>query len=262
MENIEQLENLSIDAAVKLNWQLAIDINEQILKQDKKNLSAYLRLGFALSQMHKFEDAITNYKKALKLQPSNNIAIENLERLTVLQFRTTKKSKKTSGNLDPNLFLESTGKTKSVALVNVGQKNILAQLTVGQEVELKIKKRKVEIRTLEHEYIGSLPDDLSRRLLIFLKAKSKYKVFIKEASLSKVIVFIKEEAKGKKVQHYLSFPQNIQAKMGEMNGEKESEDEVEVEGEVDIEKLAETLSTEEKEYLPYHPEPNEEETEE
>ena len=164
--------------------------------------------------------------------------------------------------MNPNLFLEIPGKTKSVGLVNLGQKNILAQLSVGQEVVQKIKKRKVEVRTKENEYIGSLPDDLSRRLLVFLKAKSKYGVFIKEASLSRITVFIREDKKGKKVQHYLSFPQNIQSQIAEMQSEKENNDEPEEVAAVDIEKLAETLSTEEKDYLPYQSEADEEETEE
>ncbi|OGK26179.1 hypothetical protein A2954_04295 [Candidatus Roizmanbacteria bacterium RIFCSPLOWO2_01_FULL_37_12] len=262
MENIEQLENQAINAAVHFNWPLAVELNEKIIKLDKRNLEAYLRLGFASSQYQKFTDAINFYKKALKIQPNSNIAKENIERLKVLQSRNTKKSKKTPGYLDPNLFLETPGKTKSVALVNIGQKNIIAQLTVGQQIDLKFKKRKVEIRTKENEYIGTLPDDLSRRLLVFLKAKSKYSVFIKEAGLSKVIVFIREEIKGKKVQQYLSFPQNIQSQIGEMQNEKEGEAESEVEAEVDLEKLAESLATEEKEYLPFHPETNEDENEE
>ena len=262
MENLEQLENQAIEAAVNFNWQQAVSLNEKIIRLDKKNLSAFLRLGFATSQNQKFSEAIKYYKKALKIQPSNNIARENIERLKVLQNKSTKKSKKTPMYLDPNLFLESTGKTKSVSLVNLGQKNILAQLTTGEEVDLKFKKRKVELRTNDNEYIGSLPDDLSRRLLVFLKAKSKYKVYVKEANLSKVTVFIREELKGKKVQHYMSFPQNIQSQIGQMQSEKENEDESEVEGEVDLEKLAENLTTEEKEYLPYHPEPSEEESDE
>lgn len=261
MENIEQLENQAVNAAVNFNWTLAINLNEKIIKLDKKNLAAYLRSGFASSQSQKFAKAIKYYRRALQLQPNNNIAKENIERLKILQSKTTKKSGKKSFSLNPNLFLETPGTTKNVALVNIGQKNILAQLSTGQEVELKIKKRKVEIRTKDNEYIGSLPDDLSRRLLVFLKAKSKYAVFIKEANLNKVIVFIREEKKAKKVQQYLSFPQNIQSQIGEMQAEKESEDDTEIEPEVDLEKLADSLTTEEKEYLPFQPETNEEENE-
>lgn len=262
MEIIEQLENQAVNAAVNFDWKLAIDINKRLIKLDKKNLAAFLRLGFASIQLQKFDEAIKYYRKALKIQPNNNVAKENLERAKVLQFKKPKKNKKTIIYLDPNLFLEIPGKTKSVSLVNLGQKNILALLSVGQEVFLKFKKRKVEVRTKDNEYMGSLPDDLSRRLLVFLKAKSKYRVYIKEANLSRITVFICEERKGQKVQQYLSFPQNIQSQIEEMQAEKESDEESEEVAGVDLEKLAETLASEEKDYLPYQPESDEEETEE
>jgi len=262
MDIIEQLENQAVNAAVNFDWKLAIDINKRLVKLDKKNLAAYLRLGFASLQLQKFNEAIKFYRKALKIQPNNNVAKENLERIKILRLKTPKKNKKSIIYLDPNLFLEITGKTKSVSLVNLGQKNLLALVSVGQEVILKIKKRKVEVRSKYNEYIGSLPDDLSRRLLIFLKAKSKYRVYIKEANLSRITVFICEEKKGKKVQQYLSFPQNIQAQIEEMQVEKESDEESEEVAAVDLEKLADSLTTEEKDYLPYQPENEDEETEE
>ncbi len=261
-ENIEKMENHAVNAAINFNWQLAINLNKKIIKLDKKNLSALLRLGFASIQLQKFEEALKFYRKALKIQPSNNVAKENLERIKVLQSKTSKKNRKSAIYLDPNLFLEVSGKTKSVSLVNLGQKNILAQLTVGQQVFLKYKKRKVEVRTRDNEYIGSLPDDLSRRLLVFLKAKSKYSVFIKESSLNRVTVFIREEKKGKKVQQYLSFPQNIQSQIEQIKAQKEEDEETEMTAEVDLEKLAETLASEEKDYLPYQPEPEDEDVEE
>lgn len=262
MDNLDQLEQQAVDAAVNFNWQVAIDANKEIISMDKKNLAANLRLGFAYLQMQKFSEAKKFYRKALKIQSSNSVALENLERIKVLQLKSSRKIKKAQIFLDPNLFLEVPGKTKSVVLVNLGQKNILANLNVGQEAMLKSKKRKVEVRSKENEYLGSLPDDLSRRLLVFLKAQSKYSVFIKEANLSRVTVFINELKKGKKVQNYLSFPQNIQSNIQEMQSEKESEDETHEMPENDIEKLAETLTSEEKEYLPFQPDADEEESEE
>ncbi|MBI4008890.1 tetratricopeptide repeat protein [Candidatus Roizmanbacteria bacterium] len=261
MNDIELLEQQAVDAAVNYNWQLAIEINKEILSLDKKNLAVFLRLGFAYLQLQKFDLAKKFYRKALKIQPNNNVAKENLDRIKVLESKSPKKNRRSDIYLDPNLFLEIPGKTKNVTLVNLGQKNILAQLSIGQEVFLKPKKRKVEVRTKEKEYIGSLPDDLSRRLLVFLKAKSIYSVFIKEANLSRVALFIREFKKGKKVQSYLSFPHNIQANIQEMNLEKEPEEESDEVTEGDLEKLAESLTSEEKEYLPYVPEKEEEDEE-
>ncbi len=195
------------------------------------------------------KEAKTAYKKVLRLQKGNQIAEENLERIKILELRGAKKPPKKDVKLDPNLFLELPGKTKSSTLVNLGQKNTLAHLVIGQEIFVKPKKRRMEIRTEGNDYVGALPDDLSKRLFLFMKAGSQYMAFIKDVSLSRIVVFIREEKRGKKVQRYSSFPRNIQVDMAKVStqegsGDEEGQDEDVLES--DLEKLAETLSSDEK----------------
>lgn len=262
MENVEQLEQQAIDAAVNNDWKEAININKNIIKIDKVNIDALLRLAFANFQMNKIEEAKKYYKKSLKFQPGNRVAFENLERIKIITAKMSKKHKP-SLTLDPNLFLEVPGKTKSVSLVNLGQKNIIAQLSISQEVYLVPKKRRIEIRNKNKDYIGSLPDDISKRLTIFIKAGSEFTAYIKEVLLNKIVVFIREEKKGKKVQKYFSFPSNIQSNLNQMSKEEEiRENEEEDITEADLDRLAEVLASEEKEYLPYDSEEREEEEEE
>ncbi len=262
MDNIELLEQQAVEAAIKARWQNAIEFNKKIIALDKSNLEAYLRLGFAYLQTGKLKEAKKYYKKALRLQPGNQIATQNLERIDILESKTKTKIKEGQKiSLDPNLFIEVAGKTKSVSLVNLGQKDILAQLSIGQEVLLHPKKRKIEIRSKSKDYIGSLPDDLSKRLILFIKAGSEYSAFIKEVSLNKITVFIREEKKGRKVQKYASFPHRIQANLTQITEEEGKETEEEV-LENDLYKLAEDLTSEEKYYIPYQDEEEEEEEEE
>src|SRR3990167_754158 len=209
MNDVDFLEQNAVDAAINAHWQIAIDYNKKISRLDKKNLGAQLRLGYAYIQLHKLKEV----------------------------------------KLDPNLFLELPGKTKSSTLVNLGQKNTLAHLVIGQEIFVKPKKRRMEIRTEGNDYVGALPDDLSKRLFLFMKAGSQYMAFIKDVSLSRIVVFIREEKRGKKVQRYSSFPRNIQVDMAKVStqegsGDEEGQDEDVLES--DLEKLAETLSSDEK----------------
>jgi len=264
MDDLQTLDQQAIDAAISTQWKDAIELNKKILKLNKKNVDANLRIAFAYLQTNKIADAKKYYRIGLKLQPGNRSISENLERIKVLESRKNKVYRDKTVNLDPNLFLETPGKTRSIVLVNPGQKNTLAQLTIGQEVSLTTKKRKIEIRSKGKDYIGSLPDDISKRLTIFIKAGSEFSVYIKEANLNKVIVFIREERKGKKVMKYTSFPTNMQSKLTEMSKEDESggnEEDLEP-SEMDLEKLAEALAADEKEYLPYDHEEQEEEPEE
>ncbi len=262
MDKTSQLERQAIEAAISSDWANAIKFNEQILKTDKKNPDTYLRLAFAYLQDGKINDARKYYKKALVILPGNRTALDNLEKIKILESKKIHRANDV--NLNPYLFLDIPGKTKTVTLVNCGQKSILARLAIGQKLSIIVKKRRIEVRTIEQEYIGCLPDDISKRLTIFIKAGSQFDTYVKETSLKHAMIFLKEVKKGKRVAKYISFPVNIQSNLQSMSSGKEDGDSHEDDQEItdmDLEQLAESL-VEEKEYLGYDPEDKEEEPEE
>lgn len=247
MNNTDLLEEHAVNAAVNHQWDKAIEINKAVLKLDANNLGAYLRLAFASMQKNEFGQAKKYYKEALKIQPSNRIAQENLEKVSILEDKKGMNNNTSNPNLDPNLFLEVPGKTKTVKLVNLGQKEELAGLTIGQEVELKLKKRRIEVRTKHNEYIGCLPDDVSRRLEFFLQENSIYNTYVKDTNLNDIVVFITEDSKGKKVQQYPSFPQNPNVFMSDIQQNKDDDDSTDDEdSEEEIAGLGEEINSEER----------------
>lgn len=253
MNELDILEEQAIDAAINLRWKEAISANKKILKKDKHNLSALLRLGFAYIQSQKLNLARQTYKRILKMQPNNPLAKENLDRIKILSKKNAKKGPRKEGRFDPALFLEVPGKTKSIPLVKLGQKNILAHLVIGQEVILKAKKRKIEVRSKTNDYVGSLPDDLSKTLFLFMKAGGEYLCYIKEASLSRVVVFIKEHTKAKKFAKYASFPKSVKTNMLKIGMDEDLEN-IADEPDIltsDLENMAENLGNEDKDILPY-----------
>lgn len=263
MEDIEILEQRAIDAAINLKWDDAIMYNKQIIKIDKTNETAYLRLGFAHLQIKDLVNAKKYYHKALKIQPKNNVALQNLEKVSILEKGGTIQPIQEKKAFDPDLFIEVQGKTKIVSLTNLGQKTVLANLFTGEEVYLKIKRRKVEVRTHSGDYIGALPDDLSKRLIYFIKAKSEYVSYIKEATVTRIILFIREEKKGRAVAQYPSFPQNIQKNFEELALEEEKMDEEDQEEVVDTwEKILNEPSEEKEELIGIQTDDLDEESEE
>ncbi|MCX7996609.1 MAG: tetratricopeptide repeat protein [Patescibacteria group bacterium] len=206
MDQLSVLETRAIDAAIANDWQNAIELNRAILELESTNIGALLRLGFAYMQINRNDDAANFYRAALKIQPKNQLALDNLEKIEILEKTNGNGKRSERKKLDPNLFLDVPGKTRAVQLTNLGQKQHLADLYVGQELELRNKKRRLEVRTIEGNYVGTLPDDISKRLGFFLEHNSVYNVYIKEASLSRVLVFIKEVSKGQAVDGYVSFP--------------------------------------------------------
>lgn len=188
--SIQDLENQAVDSALESNWEGAVVANKKILAIQKNDIQAYLRLGFAYLQLHKLNLAHDSYKKVISIQPQNIIAAEYLEKIK-LQKQDTSKPSQSKVTLDPQIFVELPGKTKAVNLSQLGQKNILAILGIGEQVYISIRKRHIEVRTQSGEYVGILPDDVGTRLTYFLENESSYAVYVQEATLSSVIVFIK-----------------------------------------------------------------------
>src|SRR3989338_7017179 len=190
MKDFSALEKQAINNAMNGQWLEAIKFNENIIKIDKKNIEAFLRLGFAYLQTNKIKKAKQYYLQALKIQPNNIFVKKNLEKIKILEAK--KLTYLNAPPVDPLLFVDIPCKTKTVNLVNCGPKNILAKLTVGQRVFLSSKKRKIEIRTEDKEYTGCLPDDLSKRLAIFIKNGGIFSAYVKETSLKNTIILLKE----------------------------------------------------------------------
>lgn len=220
---LQELENKAVDAAIRADWKAAVDANIEILKKQKDHVSSLLRLGFAHLQLKEYTKSLEAYKKVLHLQPQNAIAGDYVEKI---EFR-----RKQSRNgdisglvLDPNMFVELPGKTKAVTLNQLGQKSTLAELTIGENLVLNIRKHHVEVRTKENEYVGVLPDDVGVRMMYFLENKSEYSAYVQESTLSNVIVFVREVSKGKKVERLVSFPVDIPGSIAKVMAQQQADE--------------------------------------
>jgi tetratricopeptide (TPR) repeat protein len=224
-EQLLDLENKAIEAAIASRWPEAIQFNASILEKKNDYVPALLRAGFAFLQLKKYSSALEYYKRVLKIQPQNTIAIDYVEKIKLQ--KAAKKSSSPSVVLDPTIFVETPGKTKVVTISQLGQKQVLATLVVGEELRLEIRKRHVEVRTQEGEYIGILPDDIGVRLIYFMEHGSIYSAHVQDASLSRVVVFIREIKKGKKVERMTSFPVDIPGSIAKVMAQSASEEEKE-----------------------------------
>ncbi|MBI2612137.1 tetratricopeptide repeat protein [Candidatus Gottesmanbacteria bacterium] len=194
----------AINAALLCNWKDAEIINEKILRQNPKNTEALNRLAYSLLQQGKIEDAKRAYKKVIRIDKYNNIAQKNLQKLGNLK-RIDRKANGQEVIINPNLFLEEPGKTRSVSLINVAPFSVLSSLTIGQEVFLSPKRFSIEVRDRQRRYIGGLPDDLSFRLLRFLKEGNTYRTIVKSITKNASSVFLKEIKRMGKFKNQPSF---------------------------------------------------------
>jgi tetratricopeptide (TPR) repeat protein len=195
------LAQKAIAHALHGNWNEAIDLNAQILKNTPEDVDALNRLARAYSETGKMNKARKTAKKVVKLDPFNNIAIKSLEKWKkVSKVNGAKKS-----SSSPQYFLEEPGKTKILSLLHTGDDKIIATLDAGDEVVINTRSHKLSVCTQDGKYIGKLPDDLSARLRKLIKYGNEYKVFIKSIDNKDVKVFIRETKRDKKLEDIPSF---------------------------------------------------------
>lgn len=188
------LVNLAIKAALANSWEEAIEYNLKILSHDLHNIDALNRLTQAYKELGRVNLAKTTANKVLRLDHYNPIAKKNLHRLTApsssIPFPST---------INPQLFLEEPGKTKSISLTKVTQSPLLRRLTPGQVVALTPKARTITVSTNAGAYLGSLPDDLSHRLIKLIRLGNRYAALVRSIGPHDLAVMIRETSRSKRV---------------------------------------------------------------
>lgn len=192
------LKTQAIDVALKGDWTKAIGVNKQILETDPSDVDALNRLAFAYAIIGKIKDAKKTYQKVLDIDDANPIAIKNLKRLGSAKI-------KPSLHISTNMFLEESGKTKIVALINTAPSQTIKSLQMGQLLNLHIKRSKIFVLDEQEEYIGMLPDDIGKRLIKFLQGGNIYESYVKSAHDHEVAIFIKEVNRVPKFKNQPSF---------------------------------------------------------
>ena len=197
-------------------WSEAADINRKIIELYPSDADAYNRLGKALMEMGRYRDALATYQKAIELDPNNVIAKKNVERLVHLADKAPASSKaappkqaKPSSDgetVQPNIFIEETGKTGLTTLVNLGKKDVRLQVTAGDRVELRINGSALEVYDEEGRLLGSVEPRLAKRIIILSEGGNRYTAAATAVSDSSLSIIIRETYQHPSQRGKLSFP--------------------------------------------------------
>lgn len=213
------LKDKAIQAMLLGDWKNATSLNKSLLQDNPNDIDALNRLAYAFTILGKIKDAKSAYRKVLRIDALNQIAIRNIKKLTDLGTKPLAKSLSSLKGVN-NTFLEETGKTKIISLVNTAQPKIIALLTTGQPVVITIKRSKIFVQDQNKQYLGVLPDDIGKRLIKLIKGGNTYTACIKSATAHNVCVFVKETKRVSKYKNQPSFPQTTDQDLGLVKGNK------------------------------------------
>ena len=215
---MSQLKSQAIQTALVGDWGKAILLNQQILQTEPNDIDTLNRLAFAFLGLKKINDAKNLYKKVLSIDMKNPIATRNLKRLN------DPTSQRVNFHLN-NQFIEESGKTKIIELINVADKKIISNLRSGEKLDLCIKRMKIFALDQDNQYIGMLPDDLCKRLIKFIHGGNKYEAYARTVDSNKITIFIRELKRVKKYKDQPSFISSEKTKLSLKNhGSKKSDE--------------------------------------
>ncbi len=172
-----QLGEAAIAQATRGEWDAAVATNRQLLELGP-DIDAYNRLGKALAELGRNEEAVEAYEQALERDATNRIAQRNVERLRLVIAAAAKTDGKGRAEKAPaTLFIEEMGKTGRARLLNLAGPRVLAPLSPGDAVELGAENDELVAR-VGGELIGSVEPRIGSRLLKLMAGGNRYEAAI------------------------------------------------------------------------------------
>ena len=229
----------AIALALQSKWEEAVTVNRSLLSMFPSDVDAWNRLGKALLELGHYGEAREAYGKSQALDPVNNIAKRNLERLTALGDAVEPRRPEAVAKVAADLFIEEIGKTGTTSIAKV-EADLVARMTAGDEVYLKEQDNLLKVENAQGEAIGSIEAKLGLRLRRLMKGGNRYAAAIKGLGDHEVHLIIKEIYQDPKQAGKPSFPstgggEGVRAYTKEtlLRYEDEDDDEAEEESETD-----------------------------
>lgn len=187
-----QRSEQAIKLAMQSRWEEAVTVNLSILElTNQRDGDAFNRLGRALMALGRYRDAREAYSRALKLDPTNQIARKNLATLEKKAEDEAPVPAVARDYVDPKLFVEETGKTGITALQRPN-KGALAHMTAGERVHLRRDGNVLLAENGAGELLGQIEPRIAFRLLRLMQGGNEYAAAISQLGNETARVIIKE----------------------------------------------------------------------
>jgi tetratricopeptide (TPR) repeat protein len=181
----------AISLAMQGRWEEAVSANRGIIEIFPNDINAYNRLGKALTELGKYKEAKEAYSQALKIDTRNGIARRNLRRLSLLK-ETHGRAGEGNQSVNPQLFIEETGKAGVAMLEQLATKEVIAKMAPGDPVELRLKGQGLSVHNKSGEHLGQVEPKIGSRLAKLIEGGNRYTAAIASSADGEVRIIITE----------------------------------------------------------------------
>ena len=194
----------AIQLALESRWQEAVTVNRTVLEKHGPDEDAYNRLGKALSELGKLEEALESYGETLKLNPLNVIAQKNQRKLSAM-LQQPARVEGVQGSVDVDLFAEEPGKSALTVLTSPSG-GVLVSVAPGDPVQLEKVDGVLHATTARGVALGNVETKISRRLIPLMEAGNRYSAAVARVDDKGIEIMIREVYQSPENARKSSFP--------------------------------------------------------
>jgi tetratricopeptide (TPR) repeat protein len=203
---IRQASKQAISLAIEGRWREAVGANKDILENFPNDVDTLNRLGRAHIELGEYAEARSAYTRAKALDPYNSIADKNLRRLSHIDGDEENAKGASATRLEPNYFIEETGKAGMVRLQQLAPKEVLARTVAGDKVELEALDGNLSVKNAAGELLGMVESRHGQRLVRLMVGGNRYAASVTSSSEESLAVIIREIYQHPSQAGQLSFP--------------------------------------------------------
>jgi len=195
----------AIVLAMEGRWREAVAVNKSLIESFPDDVDACNRLGRAYMELGEYSQAREAYSRALEIAPYNTIAKKNLHRLSQLGEALVG-LEGGAHKVEPQHFIEEIGKAGVVNLHQLARREVLAKMSAGDRVFLKVDCGNLIVENGRGEYLGQVERKHGRRLVKLIKGGNKYTAAIISSAEGMITIIIREVFQDSTQAGHLSFP--------------------------------------------------------
>ena len=218
----------AIALAMQGRWKEAVAANKSLIESFPNDVDAYNRLGRAYMELGEYSRAREAYNRAMELDPYNIIAKKNLNRLSHLGEGVVG-VEDTFHRVEPQQFIEETGKAGVVNLYHLAPRERLARMVAGDRVYLKAEGPSLVVQDGSGGYLGQVEPRHGQRLIRLMNGGNKYTATVISSMEEMMTIIIREVYQDPSQVGRLSFPSRglgrVRPYVGDRKFRRELEDE-------------------------------------
>jgi tetratricopeptide (TPR) repeat protein len=203
----------AIREALESRWSEALATNEALVERHGPDEDTYNRIGKALTELGRLEEALEAYSAALRLNPLNLIAQKNVRKLGAM-LEAKEHVAGGSQAIDVDLFAEEPGKS-ALTVLTPPNRAVSVAVAPGDVLALAPDGTTLRAHTARGVSLGEVEPKVARRLLPLMETGNRYTAAVARVDDKRIEIIIREVHQSPENARKSSFPLSKSARREE-----------------------------------------------